>query len=484
MSADLRDRLHGLLGPLDDEHGDWGDVVARAGVAPPRGRRVAILALALLTLTVALFATPAFGLRDAVLDLIGREDVEFEQGTPAPAVIKQQFEDLSLGAPPRMDPQAIPEAMRRVGDVRIRGRERTLWVGPTRRGGFCYRIERNSGGCLHRKDIPSGRIALSYQAGSIRGGPVEAGPLHAWTFARDAARVTVEFEDGTRVDVPFTYVSSPIDAGFFAYDPSAQQRHEPHRPRRVAVYDAAGEELAHATITYHRETAPSMPSAPQELPAKPAVPPSEPVQTATVHGVRVVVGANASVIFDTTGAEPRTAELLDNRRASFVCFRFRAGEPRGYGISGGNQRVVGLRYHGIGTPFDGCEIQGAYGHRWPDRNDSHSAVEVAFTPAAQRFFEDRAAARDVALLVKMRKVQQLRKLTGDELVSALTDEFGSAIDRLPERDARPQPGRIGYWAGADRTVFRRVSTTDRVFEVEVRDGKIVRENLGELAMVF
>jgi hypothetical protein len=143
-----------------------------------------------------------------------------------------------------------------------------------------------------------------------------------------------------------------------------------------------------------------------------------------------------------------------------------------------------LRYHGIGTPFDGCEIQGSYGHRWPDRNDSHSAVEVAFTPDAARYFEDRAAARDVALFVRMRKVQQLRKLTGSALVGALRSAFGNGPDVLPGPDARPGAGRIGYWAGADRTVFRRVSTTGRIFEVEVRRGKITGNNLGDLAMVF
>lgn len=467
-------------------HRDWDDVLLRAGVQPHRARRRAVvLALASLSLAVALFATPAFGLRDAVLGLIGREDVTFEEGEPAPASVRKQFEDLALGAPPRMDPQAIPSAMRRAGTFKVGGRNRALWLGPTRRGGFCYSLEGSGGGCLRNESLPPGRIGLSYQARARPGEPVEAGPLQGWVLNPTAARITITFEDRTKVDVPFTYVSAPIDAGFFVYDLPAANRRAPHRPHIVSVFDAAGKELAHETIRYGT-IAPADPgnTRPQKLPAKPPVPPSAPLQQASVNGVTIVAGANGAVLFDTTGAGAATARLLDNPRASYVCFKFRAGSPRGYGISGGYQPKVGTRYFGVGTPFDGCEIQGSYGHRWPDRNGSHSAVEIAFTPAATRFYNDRAAARDLALFVRMRKVQRLRKLTGAPLVRALAAEFGTSIDGLGERGERPAPGRIGYWTSPERTVFRRVSTTGRVFEVEVAKGRIARDNLGELAMVF
>jgi hypothetical protein len=486
MSTELRDALDQLVDRCEAGRGDWDDVLGRTTSEPgARRRNLSILALALLTLTLALFATPAFGLRDAVLGLIGREDITFEEGAPAPAVVRKQFEDLALGAPPGMDPQAIPSAMRRAGTFEVGGRNRALWLGPTRRGGFCYSLEGSGGGCLGNEPLPPGRIGLSYQASSAPGDPVEAGPLQGWVLNPDAARIAITFEDKTTVDVPFTYVSAPIDAGFFVYDVPSANRREPHRPRVVTVFDAAGKELARETIRYGRiAPSDSRRIPPQKLPAKPPVPPSAPLQRATVNGVTVVAGANGAVAFDSTGAEDATARLLDTPRASYVCFKFRTGSARGYGVSGGYQPKVGVRYFGVGTPFDGCEIQGSYGHRWPDRNGSHSAVEIPFTPAAERFFEDRAAARDLALFVRMRKVQQLRKRTGDELVRALGAEFGSAIDRLGSRVQRPDAGRIGYWPGSERSVFRRVSTTGRVFEVEVTAGKVTRDNLGELAMVF
>jgi hypothetical protein len=55
---------------------------------------------------------------------------------------------------------------------------------------------------------------------------------------------------------------------------------------------------------------------------------------------------------------------------------------------------------GLGTPVDGCEVQEGYGHVWPDPHGYHSAVEIAFTPQARRFFADRAAARKLALFVR------------------------------------------------------------------------------------
>lgn len=464
---------------------DWDDVLRRAGVIRRRRRRSALVALAVLSLAVALLATPAFGVREAVLGLIGREDVAFEEGGSAPEVVRRQFEDLGLGAPPGMDPQALPQQTRRVGTFTVRGKPRALWVAPTARGGFCWTLAKSGGGCLRNEPFPAGRVPVSYEASSEPGERVEAGPLQGWVLQAEAARVVIEFEDRSSVDVPFTFVSPPIDAGFFAYDLPPANRREPHRPAAIAVYDAGGGEIAREPIRYGSIAPPSPANVrPQRLPASPPVPPSAPLQRGTYRGVTVVAGANGSVLFDSSKADSRTAALLDSPRASYVCFGFRDGKPRGYGISGGYQPVVGVRYHGLATPLDGCEIQGSYGHRWPDRNGSHSAVEVPFTPAGERFFADRAAARDVALLVRGRTMQQLRRLTGAGLVRALRTEFGTALAVLADPDARPEAGRIGYWAGEDRTVFRRVSTTGRVFEVEVRDGRIARDNLGELASVF
>ena len=46
---------------------------------------------------------------------------------------------------------------------------------------------------------------------------------------------------------------------------------------------------------------------------------------------------------------------------------------------------VAIRTFGIPKPFDGCEIQGAYGHVWPDRNGSHTAVEISIPHFRNKF---------------------------------------------------------------------------------------------------
>lgn len=143
----------------------------------------------------------------------------------------------------------------------------------------------------------------------------------------------------------------------------------------------------------------------------------------------VTAGANGAVLFDARSAEEVVSRFA-GKSVTYVCFRMGDGGARALGHWGGYAPTVGLRYLGLRTPFDGCEVQGSSGHRWLDRLGSHSAVEVASTAAATRYFEDRAAARDLALFVRSGKVQRLRRLSGDRLAQALAREYGSRIARL------------------------------------------------------
>jgi hypothetical protein len=494
MSTDLRDRLDELVDRCDSAHGDWQDVLRRAAVspaataAPPtpssRRHRLALALAVLLALAIGLLATPAFGLREAMLDLIGREDVAFEEGERAPLVVRRQFEDLALGVPPQMDPQAQPDQMRRVGTFRLGGRDRALWVGPTRRGGFCYSLEKGGGGCLaDPRDGKPPAIAHSLSGRQRVGESFELQTVTGWLFAPEAERLTLEFEDGPPEDISFVFVSAPIDAGFFAHD----LRGDPRRLSAIVLRDAAGGVLARETIDREGfarplRVPPTGPQKPRPLPAKPPVPPTPPLQRGEHRGVRVTAGANGAVQFDTSGAHREVAELLDGKAASFVCFRMRSGEAQALGHWGASAPTVGARYFGLQTPFDGCEIQGSYGHRWPDRFASHSPVEIAFTERGRRYYEDRAAARDLALLVRSARVQQIRKLEPASAAERLLDEY--AIDELDTRTMRPAAGRIGVFAGDGELVLRRVATTGRVFEIEIADGRIARENVSPFTKVF
>ena len=135
--------------------------------------------------------------------------------------------------------------------------------------------------------------------------------------------------------------------------------------------------------------------------------------------------------------------------------------------------------------IDACNIQGSYGQRWPGKLGYHNVVEVPFTEAGRRFFEDRAAARDVSFFLRQTEMRRLRKTSAPVSAAEMRQAFGTRIAALAARDASPPPGKIGYWADGSGLVLRRVSSTGRVFEVVVGPkGGTIKENLEPYAMTF
>jgi hypothetical protein len=203
VTDQLTESLAALVDPCTGAQGDWDDVLRRAGRRPGaararRRRAVAVSLAAALVLLIAL-STPAFGLRDTVLQWIGRADVPFGESERAPLPVQRQFEELAIGAPAGMDPQAIPGQTRKVGSLSVGGRPRALWVAPTRRGGFCYTLERTYGGCMRNEAAPLPTIALT---GSHRmlhdDGPHELILLGGTIHSSDVQKVAVEYPNGER----------------------------------------------------------------------------------------------------------------------------------------------------------------------------------------------------------------------------------------------------------------------------------------------
>ena len=495
MSDDV---LFGAIGelvpPATGVFGDWDDVLRRAGIetrlaapvrlAAPRRRRVTrrrvVVALLVVALLGALVATPAFGIRRFLFGLVGRTDVPFT-GKTAPYEVKREFFDLSLGAPPGMAPQAIESQARRVGVFHVFGRAHVLYVAPTRRGGFCTMLTGAFGGC---RTTRSGRpLSLTWGGSVIRLPPAPQEPQHTTevggeVIASGARTIQVEYEDGSKDAIPFVYVSKPIDAGFFFYGSPRGHERPGTRVRAVSVLDRRGRVIDRERISYARPIQPRRvpgPGTPRPIVPSPRLPaPSDPVQVGSDGGVVVRAGRNGVAVFDTTGATPRVARLIRGNGLGYVCFsfmRYHEDAPAELGFLRSTLPRVAIRPFGIPTPFDGCEIQGSYGHVWPDRNGSHSAVEIAFDARARRFFADRAAARDLALLVRSRVVQRLRRLPPSEAAAAIRGRYG---------DTR----RIRITVVGDRLVFSERGTTGRRFSVVVRGGKIVRENVKPFTGVF
>jgi hypothetical protein len=504
MNDTLVKALDNLV-PEPEDYGDWADVLRRAGVSRPapaeapkprwhwaRRRRTVALVLVLVALLVVLFATPALGL---ILDLIGRKNVPFSGAKPAPAIVKKHFFDLALGLPPRLGPGAIASEAREVGVFRIDGKPHRLWVAPTRRGGYCYTFENSFGGC--RADASDRKTALLGVTYSTTGRPGQREVVRQVggdVTSPAAAEIRLEYADGTHSEIPFVYVSKPIDAGFFAFLIPAAHRLPGKGATAALLLDSKGHVLARQAFRLAPPVPrPPMPQpapsqAPRTLPPAQSVTLRPPLQRGSAGGVAVVAGKNASVRFEIGSLPANVRRLVSGHGVSYGCFRltreFGIFTVRGFSVVGALAPSVGLRFAGVGTPFDGCELQGGYGHTWPDALRSHSAAEIALTPAGRRYFAERAAARDLALFVRSRRMHELRKLTGSRLVNALLGTYGGRIAQLRSLSAKPGAHRVGYVPTATGATFVEWSPTGRRFTVTVKGGKIVRENLKPYAFVF
>jgi hypothetical protein len=191
-SDPIAERFAPLRNPVDDS--DWDAVVQNGRRVP----RPAILAAAAMMLAV-LVAAPAFGLHEPVLPFLGREQ--------APKPIVRDFATLDEGAPPGMAPGVIAGETRRVTTVRLSDGGHTLFVAPTRDGGFCLLWTKMWGGCDRYGTVP-----LSPSFGGepyVVSGHVDAEWIHG---------LEIRFTDGSRVEPKVTWVSDPIGAGFFLYE--------------------------------------------------------------------------------------------------------------------------------------------------------------------------------------------------------------------------------------------------------------------------
>jgi hypothetical protein len=120
-----------------------------------------------------------------------------------------------------------------------------LWVAPRRDGGFCFAIYHAGASCVppdftplwvNQRGFTRSGIALEF-AGTI-------------TDPR-ATTIEANYKDGSHDDVPFIYVSPPINAGFFIF--GVPNEHLSHESELVAVtaLDQNGHVLAREPITFH-----------------------------------------------------------------------------------------------------------------------------------------------------------------------------------------------------------------------------------------
>jgi len=140
------------------------------------------------------------------------------------------------------------------------------------------------------------------------------------------------------------------------------------------------------------------------------------------------------------------------------------------------------------APYDGCELGGFYGHRWNDAWGTRDAVEIALTPAGRHFFNDRAAARDLAYFVRASRVQKQIRLSADPEAGLrwYIRRFPKRVVKLDSASEHVPRDVIGVWIGRKRILFTTTASTHRRLYVVGKRGslRLPEKNLGDLAFVF
>lgn len=142
---------------------------------------------------------------------VGLGVVEFGSAEPAPVHVVKDFESLGEAAPRGMNPHVVAgEARQLTVDGRL------LWVAPTRAGGLCYGWAGSSGGCDRLGTVPLS-VTWVRRRGPRAGSPAAAHVVEGYAHARWVDRIEIRLDNGDTVRPRLTWISEPIDAGFFRY---------------------------------------------------------------------------------------------------------------------------------------------------------------------------------------------------------------------------------------------------------------------------
>lgn len=223
MSEPFDQALEELVPPYDEPR-RWDDVLRRASVSRSRRRRVVVIAVAAALGALALGAGGAFH----------RDVVDFFSADPAPEPIRIEFLRSGARADLLIGPGHKTHEAREVASFPVDGKVKPFWVAPMERGGFCVRWHtmQMCPGPPHRSLV---KIGFGGQEG-VYGqdwiiGVVSDPAIH---------RLELEYADGESVELPFVWVSKPIDAGFSAFQVPEERQRKGQHAVAVTGYSAEG----------------------------------------------------------------------------------------------------------------------------------------------------------------------------------------------------------------------------------------------------
>jgi len=222
MSEELKRDAILSAGPDDD---NWGDVIRRAKRAR---RRQGVHGVALLTALVVIGVASAYAL--------GHPIVNFNTAEKGPTNVVNDFGELEVSAPENMTPGLLPDQARKIPGLYLDGKPYAFYVAPTKSGGFCSTI----GGCVGVNDRPGIKddilAGLGWRKNFER--------LDGVFIEKNADRLVLSYADGTSDEVPFVWVTDPIEAGFFVLDIPEAHQTSANRPTALALYDSSDKLLA------------------------------------------------------------------------------------------------------------------------------------------------------------------------------------------------------------------------------------------------
>jgi hypothetical protein len=238
MDDHLRKRLQTMADPTGS--GSWQEVLdlADRSQAPGGSRYRRRLLRSHLALTIGagvllvLIVAPALAMRGDLLP--------FTSSERAPQAIQSDFDSLDVGAPRGMAPEVSADP-RRVISIRATDGGHSLWVAPTRGGGFCVQVDQLGGGCDRDRQLP-----LSVEMGRR----TMKTPLLLWgsVLYERARSVDLAYEDGETSTLAVKRVTAPIDAGFFLFELPNTHEQAGARPIAAIARDEDGDILAREVI--------------------------------------------------------------------------------------------------------------------------------------------------------------------------------------------------------------------------------------------
>jgi len=220
LDIDFRDRLRAAT--VHDTTPHWQDVQRRAQTLdsrPPRRR----LALGLAVAAV-IVAAPAFAIATGAID--------FSSAPSAPEPVKVIFGKLDA-IDPLHGPGALTGQTRIVYTFHTASGSYDLAAAPSR-DGWCWGIVHRDMTC----NTPDSGLNYGYNQLPAVGN--EPPLIDGSIAAAGVTRITLKFEDGSTINLPFVQVSAPVNADFFLYEVGPEHWNEGSRPSTIAAYDANG----------------------------------------------------------------------------------------------------------------------------------------------------------------------------------------------------------------------------------------------------